>query len=119
MTLKNFFSGVLADKQIRANTYITLSVNIILWIAVLIKTQGQARPLPLHFNAFYGIELVDSGLWLFVIPGAGMSLVLMNLWLAKQVAGYDIFLARVLAYGGTVMHLLLAAAVASIFAVSA
>ena len=91
-----------------------LVINIIMWIIILIKIGGSNKPIPLHFNAFYGIELVGSGFLFLNIPLVGLVLLVLNFVLAKKIFLFDRFLSAVMAVASITLQVLLFAATAAI-----
>jgi len=83
-----------SDAYQRTVLIATLLVNIILWVLILIKVQGGSKPIPLHFNAVYGIEFVDKGYLFFELPLIGLLVFGTNFFLARHLVKSDIFLAR-------------------------
>jgi len=103
-----------SDLHIRLPIIFSLVVISILWIAVLIKTRGQSDPIPLHFNAFYGVEFVGSGFLFFQIPFIGTILAAINSWLSRRIFLYDLFLSRFIAWATFAVAVLLGIAVIAI-----
>lgn len=111
-------SGIFTDKHVRTTLSVSLLTNSIIWVAILIKTQGLGKPLPLHFNAFYGIELVAPGYHLFQIPIIGLVILIMNGWLSVRLQSYDVYLVRLLSYTTLAVHGLLLTATISILVIT-
>lgn len=100
-----FESGFFTRRHVKYPLVSSLIINIIIWILILIKIQGEDKPVPLHFNAFYGIELVGSGLRFFVIPIVGLALFIVNLLVAKQLhRSNNLYLAVISGYGSLVIQ---------------
>jgi len=76
-----------------------LLINSIIWTLILIKIRAEAKPIPLHFNAYYGIEFVGNGFLFLELPAIGLAVLLLNVYLAAKVYKVDKLLARILLFG--------------------
>jgi len=115
MRVVSFFREDFFSKRlIRYPLLLAAFVNIIMWIVILIKTGASSKPIPLHVNAFYGVELVDSGLFFLNIPLVGLLLLLLNTFLARYIFRYDSFLAVILNLTSAVLQILLMVATLNI-----
>lgn len=95
---RDFFVGALN----RVFLVSALLINSIIWTLILIKIRAEAKPIPLHFNAYYGIELVGNGFLFLELPAIGLAIFLLNAYLAAKVYKVDKLLARMLLVGGLV-----------------
>ena len=84
-----------------------LLINSIIWTLILIKIRAEAKPIPLHFNAYYGIELVGNGFLFLELPAIGLAILLLNAYLASKVYKVDKLLVRILLVGGLVVQAIL------------
>lgn len=118
-SLRNFIlsffpKGFFSDSYTRGFLFGGIIINSIIWMAILIKIHGENKPIPLHFNAFYGIEFVGSGLLLFQLPAIGLVFIAVNLFLAGYFYRTEIFLSRVINCAGFAAQILLLAAAAGV-----
>lgn len=86
-------------------------VNIILWVIILIKVQDGSKPIPLHFNAVYGIEFVGKGYLLFELPLIGLLVFATNFLLARHLTTADVFMSRFINTVSLVLQIFLLIAV--------
>lgn len=92
------------------NRYIlgcSVLTNIIMWIMILINIQAQDKPIPLHANAFYGVELVGSGFLFLNLPLIGLILLIANIFLGRFILRFDKFLAQTIIAGGLIIQIFL------------
>jgi hypothetical protein len=56
--------------------------NLANWIilAVFIKISGST--IILHYNVYFGVDVMDRPGWVFILPGVGLTLLLINNFLA-------------------------------------
>ncbi len=87
-----------------------------MWILILIKIRTDYRPIPLHFNAFYGIEFVGPGFLFFELPLVGAGMMVLNLFLSRMAFRREEFLAILIAFGTAVIQLLFLIAVLNVIA---
>lgn len=85
-----------------------------MWIVILIKIHAESKPIPLHFNAFYGIEFVGSGFYFLEIPFIGLVLLGINFILASKVFAMEKFLSKVMCYSTALLQVMFLIAVISI-----
>ncbi|MFH1668118.1 MAG: hypothetical protein ABH884_03820 [Candidatus Komeilibacteria bacterium] len=77
---------------------LALILNILcwLWLALLIKPSGNT--VPLHYNIYFGIDLIGAGWQLYYQPLFGFIIILTNLILAiikRAVNGLVVYLALI------------------------
>jgi len=74
---------------------------------ILIKTGAANKPIPLHANAFYGVELVDSGLFFLNIPLIGILFLVLNIFLVRRLFLTDRFLSIMFSFTTPLLQILL------------
>ena len=94
-------------------------VNIIDWIVVVIKIHSQPKPMPLHFNSFYGIEFVGAAYYFLEIPLVGLITFLLNFFLAYKMFRRSAFLGAVMAYAAVLIQLIIFGSIVSIIVLNA
>lgn len=104
---RDFVSGKAERIAIVSN----LLVNIILWVLVLIKVSGGSKPIPLHYSAIYGIDYVGGAYLLFELPAIGLSLFIVNFYLAAHLHSSERFLGRLIIYSSALLQFFLLLAV--------
>lgn len=73
----------LTDRLIFVSFLAGIIINIILWVLLAGKFGFSTRPVPLHFNVVYGIDFVKSSRTIYQLPLAGLTIVFLNLFLAR------------------------------------
>lgn len=92
----------------RICTLSALIFYVLIWLIVLIKIYPLSRELDfifLHYNIYFGVDLV--GVWhkIFLIPGTGAVFFLINSVLIYFLHNKEKFLARILAVTSAVSEL--------------
>ncbi len=106
---------MLKDKLILVSFGISLVINIILWVMVASKFGLSAEQIPLHFNVVSGIDFVGSSRNLYQIPGAGLLIFLINIWLARAIIAKEKLFAYFLGFGSLVVQLFFLLTLAALF----
>ncbi|MFC1687843.1 hypothetical protein ACFL0L_04660 [Patescibacteria group bacterium] len=77
--------------------FISSAVVFLAHLAILvIRVKPTQLPVPLHYNIFFGIDLVGDWWFLYLLPALGMVLLLMNALIASLIpSGY---LLRIILY---------------------
>ena len=57
-------------------------LNILLWVLVIWKVRPQEEPLFLHYNIYFGIDLLGSWQQFYLMPASGTVILLLNSILA-------------------------------------
>ncbi|MFW0862297.1 MAG: hypothetical protein ACKKL6_01810 [Candidatus Komeilibacteria bacterium] len=76
-------------------SFIALIVNILLWLWLVIYIQPSTDSLVLHYNIYFGIDQLGSGLKLYLMPLFGLIILAINLLLVlsgqadKKLANYS------------------------------
>jgi len=77
--MKNFF---LKDRFIISALLTAIALNIILWIILYLKIKPSEYPIPLHYNIFFGVDLMGGYTKVYTLPGIGILILLFNLVLS-------------------------------------
>lgn len=80
--LKNFFGQVFRDRFFQMVFSLALGINLIIWILLYFKffpLRSLGDLVPLHYNVYFGIDLVGKWYKIFIIPLAGFIIFLINL----------------------------------------
>ncbi|MFH1597644.1 MAG: hypothetical protein ABIB97_01050 [Patescibacteria group bacterium] len=106
----SFGKKILAKKSSRNIIYIILSgvlVNVSNWIYLAITLQPKSEPIPLHYNIYFGIDLI--GVWynMYAMPFSGLLIIGINIWLLKIVKPKDVLTKYFLAAGLTFAQVIL------------
>jgi len=116
----SFFEGsFFSDKFNRYSAASSVLINIIMWISILIKIHAQDKPIPLHFNAFYGIEFVGSGFLFLNVPLVGLLTIIVNFLLGKKLWSQDAALGYITSSASVLIQILLFIAMIAVFRINA
>ena len=72
------FSVFIKDNLVRVNLAISLVLNILLWVAVWYFVKPQIEPYLLHYNIFLGIDLIGEWWRMYLLPGIGLGIIIVN-----------------------------------------
>ncbi|TSC65979.1 MAG: Uncharacterized protein G01um101477_267 [Candidatus Doudnabacteria bacterium Gr01-1014_77] len=53
-------------------------LNIISWVVIITQIKPNAEPLPLHYNVFFGPDIVTKGYYLYSLPLVGLLILVAN-----------------------------------------
>lgn len=76
LTLYSYF---LKDRFVRINLFLAGGLNIILWLWLFWQTKDFSGHIALHYNIYFGIDLLGSWFNLFYLPALGLAIFLFNL----------------------------------------
>lgn len=108
----NFVTDIyFRDRLILVSFASSLFVNIILWIVLAGKFGLSREPLPLHFSVVYGIDFVGSARKLYQLPGAGLLIFFVNLFLGRGLYDREKLLSYFLGFATLAVQIIFAVAV--------
>ena len=81
-TLLSSYSG---DKFIRINLFFSLLFNIILWLGLAWQVKSFAKLISLHYNIYFGIDLLGHWYQIFLLPALGLFFLMINFLLGLVV----------------------------------
>ena len=82
-------------------------LNIVIWLFLVFRLEPSEYPVPLHFNIYFGIDVIDKWSQAFIIPGIGLIVILINLVLAYLVFSKEKFVAQFLLSSSLFVQILL------------
>ncbi|TRZ78539.1 hypothetical protein D4R87_00365 [bacterium] len=74
-TLKKSF---LRNKAVFVAIFCGLLINGAMWIVVAINEISANIPIPLHYNAYYGVDYLGDYRKIFIIPAVGLVIITIN-----------------------------------------
>jgi hypothetical protein len=83
MNLKGYRPQTLSGAVVAAS----LTLNILLWIITLITFPKNSSNAVLHYTAGVGIDFIGEGWQIITLPSIGLILVVVNVVLARIIAG--------------------------------
>ena len=70
---------ILIEKKLFIFTLIiSLFINIFIWAFLFLKIKAQSNPIPLHYNIYFGIDLIGKWYKIFLIPLLGLIIFFIN-----------------------------------------
>ncbi|MFC1644913.1 hypothetical protein ACFL08_02715 [Patescibacteria group bacterium] len=79
LSLKGFFTNPILVSMLSLSVVVNLAVSAALYF--FIGTSGQS--IILHYNAYFGVDLVGSWWQIYLMPVAGFFFIIVNLILAS------------------------------------
>lgn len=81
--------------------------NISIWLFLIFKLKPSEYPVPLHFNIYFGIDVIDKWTQAFMVPSIGLVVILINLVLSYLVFSKEKFVAQFLLASSLFVQVLL------------
>ena len=75
---ENFFQ----NKKIILFLGLGLLINLIVWIFLFLKIKPQSEPVYLHYNIYFGVDLIGEWYKIFLMPFIGLVIYFINLYLS-------------------------------------
>lgn len=60
------------------NFFINLSLNIAIWLVLAFNMDSTSQIIPLHYNIYFGIDLIGYWYKIFIIPAMGLLIFFFN-----------------------------------------
>ncbi len=73
--VNNIFFG---DKFLLSAFIFSLVINIFLWLWLYLTVSPKELPVPLHYNIYFGIDLIGEWYKIFFIPFSGFVILFIN-----------------------------------------
>lgn len=99
------FPRLFKNPILLGTTVAALCINALHWMYVSAHLVVRDVTVPVHYNIYFGIDLVGPWWYHFVVPAVGSGVILANIMLAvsfhpkKEIAAYYSCLSAVLATG--------------------
>ncbi len=80
---KRHFNPSLADSYrqdnfIRFNLFFSIIANILIWLFIFSQVKNFSEMIPLHYNIYFGINLLGYWHKIFYLPGLGLGFLILN-----------------------------------------
>lgn len=79
--IKQLFHFIFSNKLIRLLVVLSLFINLLIFTLFLVKIGFQSN-IPLHYNVYFGIDLIGNWYQLLIIPFFGLMVLAVNFILA-------------------------------------
>jgi len=99
------------DKIILTNLIVGLAINVVLWALVLYGFRQATDYIVLRYNVYFGISSLGPWFYILLLPLAGLVVLGLNGFLAIWLYMRFRFLSYVLAWGASVINLILLVAI--------
>ena len=82
------------DKQIMAVLFLSIILNIFIWIFLIQNQKENSHPIILHYNLFFGVDHLGNYEKIYLIPLSGLIIIIVNsilghlLYLKEKLAAY-------------------------------
>lgn len=94
----------------RYNIFILLTsllLNLGIWLFLYFKFPPSEFPVPIHFNIYFGIDVIDNWTKVFLIPELGLTFIFINLILAYIIFSSEKFISYFLFSSSLFIQILL------------
>jgi hypothetical protein len=95
----------------------SLLLNLGIWLFLYLRIKPSEYLVPIHFNVYFGIDVIDKWTKVFVIPKIGVIVVLINLILAYFIFPHEKFISYFLSSSSFFAQILLLLAAISVVAI--
>ncbi len=89
----------------------SLSVNIITWLVIFFQIRPNAEIIPLHYNIFYGTDLVGMGYLIYFLPAIAFFILFADYIFYRYSVRREPFSAGLVLASGFLVQLLVLTAV--------
>ncbi len=97
----------LRDFWISAPLLGSILIQIFLWWNLIANIRSDAGQIFLHYNIIFGVDLVGDWWKIYLVPLAGIAVILLNYFFSLMFYSVDKFLARLMAGWVLFFHLFL------------
>lgn len=112
-TKRFFWHGFWTDPVIFFSIALALLANIGLWVALFWTAVPTDSPIILHYNIYFGVDVVGNWKSLFFMPTLALGMLLLNLGLARFFYYKERLIAYLFAGTALILQLLMAVGVIS------
>jgi len=95
------------DKLVFANFVVSVGINLFFWIFLILKLNKLEDIVPLHYNIYFGIDMIGSKAELLKMPALGLFILLVNIFLAFRIYKHERVNAYFLLFGNSLVQIFL------------
>ena len=99
--------GLLTDRFFIYATIGAVVLNSLLWLIFFWYVRGFPEQIPLHYNIYFGIDLVGPWYEIFKLSGFGTTVIFINTILALFIYRFSRLLTKLLVGGNVIIQILL------------
>jgi len=85
MNLRIFKNPYWKDKFNVITQATSVLINLIIWLILFFKIAPQTAPVVLHYNIYFGIDLIDQWYKIYFIPSLGLLFIALNLIIGQAI----------------------------------
>lgn len=98
---------ILKNKYIIINFALSTLMNLLLWIFLIYRIRPQEQPIFLHYNIYFGIDLIGEWYRIYLIPALGSVIIFINLLISSIIYNKERIIAFFLLSAMTLAQILL------------
>lgn len=107
-----YFSSILKSdffrqRFIRINLFLSLFLNLGMWFFLAFKAGSFSDIIYLHYNIYFGIDLIGKWHQVFFFPSLGIFFFIVNFLLGAVVFSQEKILSYFLAFSSSIIQLIL------------
>lgn len=104
---------------IRMHLILNIGLNLLNWLFVYIVNVKLSQDLVvLHYNVDFGVNLIGDSRQIYVIPGLGLVIIVINLFLLSMIGRENRFFGNLLLGSALLVNLILLLATASVYLIN-
>ena len=112
------FRSFIQDRLVKINLLASLVLNIIIWTMLAWQTKFFPELITLHYNIYFGIDLLGYWYQIFLLPALGLIVFLLNSFFAILLFNKEKIISYFLVGATTLIQVLLLLATISIISVN-
>ena len=98
------------DRTVYYGFILAAAFNLLLWIFIFYNLITDEAIIPLHYNVYFGVDLIGSKWQLLKLPFIGLIVLLINLFLSFKAYRYERVNSYFLIIGAVLVEFILLAA---------
>ncbi|MDD2807075.1 MAG: hypothetical protein PHW95_00955 [Patescibacteria group bacterium] len=108
----------LSDKIIRLSFLFAVLANIALWLLLVSRSTTFSDSIPLHYNIYFGIDLIGPWYQFFFMPSIGLGIIVSNFLIGLLTVKYEKILGHFLAVTAAAAQIFILAAIIAILIIN-
>lgn len=92
----NSISSLFKDRASVYSLLFSVLINGASWVLLLYFIEPQEEPLFLHYNIYFGVDLIGEWYRIFYVPGAALLIILVNFLLSVVICRKDLTAIRII-----------------------
>jgi len=108
------FKFYLSDRLVKINLFFCFSINAVIWLILTSQIKNLTDSVILHYNVYFGIDLLGSWYQLFWLPAIGVAIIFTNFLFASLFLHKERILSYFLVFGSSLAQVIILLASLSI-----